>query len=643
MRWAIVLWVSLVAGFGAEPGWSKRASSGMTWGTATKVALAQGRTTSWWIQSGNLFRTADEGQTFEALTQAPALLEVLDVGSDGMVGLTTSSGLVSSTDGGHHWQTLVTNTSPGLIDPAWAGRAGEVLFVRHRHGLMRVRTSLNTASWSSSLTSLDGWPRLASDGSNHYAIHLSSSASKLEITFSQDSGGSWATPWSVMSLGGSAAILGFEAPRSAELSILIREAGSLKMLESRDGGVLWTSTILSNSLDIAQPTAFSALPGLRRVIYRDVTGTVYAESVDGGRHWARSFLPVTSDLLSAGFFPVSGTAFVVDAVAGLEVQGDIFAMSPLSRGYLRAEHASFAVEFSPHPLGEAYEIKLNRQLKATASSAPVMLEISLQSSDVVEVVARRKAHRASALKLTHLPGSARQSAFVVEKAQGPGSFRMVSFPPGARTLTGGVSARAYIESQLGRDYSASVWRFGRWNAANLGYDTGSDLGSWDSGHSYWMISAFSLATEFEYLAEAQSHALIRLDPGWNMVASPFGEAVDWGGMSAIDGMEVWSAAELAVQSIPVMGTTLWEWDQGAYKTATTLLPFRGYWVKNLVSRKLLLSLSRETVSPRAKAPPKGKEGKEPPAPPVFEAASTPTSAGSGGGGCFIALNSSRLQ
>jgi hypothetical protein len=109
--------------------------------------------------------------------------------------------------------------------------------------------------------------------------------------------------------------------------------------------------------------------------------------------------------------------------------------------------------------------------------------------------------------------------------------------------------------------------------------------SFETGRGTWLIAsvAYSLDTgPVEGLSTPADRPFeIDLQPGWNMIGNPFAFPVDWG-HAMVNRMQI--AMEGTQVSTPV------GWDDGYQYDCEMLMPFEGYWVKNLTDSVVLLGI-----------------------------------------------------
>ncbi len=146
-------------------------------------------------------------------------------------------------------------------------------------------------------------------------------------------------------------------------------------------------------------------------------------------------------------------------------------------------------------------------------------------------------------------------------------YQMIGFPflPSPATVTS-------IFDEID-DTSDDGWRFGRWNATTNSYDAFPRLSSAVRNHGYWLITkgAFTITSDGvssvpNDLQGAQRFASIRLDQGWNQIANPFAFDV--------------AASEVEFDSGVEQVFHEYVSSDGSYRMASTLRPFRGYWIYN---------------------------------------------------------------
>ncbi len=126
--------------------------------------------------------------------------------------------------------------------------------------------------------------------------------------------------------------------------------------------------------------------------------------------------------------------------------------------------------------------------------------------------------------------------------------------------------KAFFESQLG-PYDDTRWRLLRYqNGAYVELNQGQ-IDSLMPGRAYWLITRDSRQLQTSEVATVRSDRPFRitLQPGWNMIASPFNFTIRFDPASLPDGIE------------PV----LWGYDGSQYRMETQkLAAWKGYFIKN---------------------------------------------------------------
>ncbi|MDQ7064548.1 MAG: putative Ig domain-containing protein [candidate division KSB1 bacterium] len=126
--------------------------------------------------------------------------------------------------------------------------------------------------------------------------------------------------------------------------------------------------------------------------------------------------------------------------------------------------------------------------------------------------------------------------------------------------------KAFFESQLG-PYDDTRWRLLRYQNGDYVELTQGQIDSLMPGRAYWLITRESRQLQILDMATVRSDRPFRLtlQPGWNMIASPFNFTIRFDPASLPDGIE------------PV----LWGYDGSQYRMETQkLAAWKGYFIKN---------------------------------------------------------------
>ena len=138
-------------------------------------------------------------------------------------------------------------------------------------------------------------------------------------------------------------------------------------------------------------------------------------------------------------------------------------------------------------------------------------------------------------------------------------YRMVSVP--LDNISGDVSA---VLENFG-EADPESWRLFRWQTGRYVEHSESDFEPFAPGRAYWFITtqANSLKSGSGQSARTDEPFSIFLQPGWNMVGSPFNFSIDWG------------AAEKSAD----VGN-LFSYDGSSFLNSNNLEPWAGYFVFN---------------------------------------------------------------
>ncbi|RLE15192.1 hypothetical protein DRI96_00280, partial [Candidatus Aerophobetes bacterium] len=138
------------------------------------------------------------------------------------------------------------------------------------------------------------------------------------------------------------------------------------------------------------------------------------------------------------------------------------------------------------------------------------------------------------------------------------------------------------------------WKFYRWNTDNGTYDEYLNIpDNFTPGKAFWLITRDQKSIDVGQgkSTDTSSDYAIDLAPGWSQIANPFAFSVNWNDVKVKRNGET-----LSVQQAQVNGwirDTIWYWDGNEYiyyqAPDGVLEPWKGYWVKALLSCTLLVS------------------------------------------------------
>ena len=246
-------------------------------------------------------------------------------------------------------------------------------------------------------------------------------------------------------------------------------------------------------------------------------------------------------------------------------------------------------------------------------------------------------------------------------------YVMMSFP----CISDAGSITQALSPSLG-DYTDTVWRAFVWNSEAQDYVEADKLLSdliLGPGHTFWLISAQTKPISITGLPVKDFQG--KLAPGWNMAGNPFEEDLspsNFDMLVSTDGItwEDMTSSSLIAQYLwefsPQQTSSGTQWYKALPLASTAMAPYKGYWMYNKHTGPLFVK-----ITPKALTSSQGLQRKlylafeglkgffsqlvatafagsdailTPPAPP-FAIATSPnsigvTSAGAGGGGCFIA-------
>jgi uncharacterized repeat protein (TIGR01451 family) len=169
--------------------------------------------------------------------------------------------------------------------------------------------------------------------------------------------------------------------------------------------------------------------------------------------------------------------------------------------------------------------------------------------------------------------------------------------PAARFSLLAMPFQADDDSPLGlfdelAPYDTRVWRYGTWNGTTYGDGPGQAADA-APGQGFWIYSRDETAIAASgWSADLSDDVVVELRPGWNQIANPFAFPLDFAGLGRPPGV-----------SDDLVGHEA----SGYVHFASTLLPRRGYWIRNTTSGPLDLVFPvappGAALAPAAGAPP----------------------------------------
>lgn len=182
----------------------------------------------------------------------------------------------------------------------------------------------------------------------------------------------------------------------------------------------------------------------------------------------------------------------------------------------------------------AWDKAANRSLYASLSTTSSYRSVVVQSSDLVAPTATRS-----------------------------NQYQIISIPFNSEAST----LQQFFESNFGT-YDDSRWRLLRYQSGNGYIELGQGgVEALRPGRAYWLITRNAQAWKTTRVASVRTDSLyaITLNPGWNMIATPFAFDTDW------------KAVKLP-QGLP---QTLWSFDGSGYKMEQGVLrSWQGYFYEN---------------------------------------------------------------
>tara|TARA_R110000868_G_scaffold368227_1_gene631221 strand:- start:55745 stop:60547 length:4803 start_codon:yes stop_codon:yes gene_type:complete len=126
------------------------------------------------------------------------------------------------------------------------------------------------------------------------------------------------------------------------------------------------------------------------------------------------------------------------------------------------------------------------------------------------------------------------------------------------------------------EYSPEAWRLFRWQSGKYVEHNENGFETFAPGRGYWFITtkAASIQSGTGKSARTDKPFSIFLQPGWNMIGSPFNYITDWTQATKPSGVE-----------------NLWMYDGSGFVNSNTFAPWEGYFVNNTTNNPLELKLS----------------------------------------------------
>ncbi len=134
-------------------------------------------------------------------------------------------------------------------------------------------------------------------------------------------------------------------------------------------------------------------------------------------------------------------------------------------------------------------------------------------------------------------------------------------------------------------YDENKWRLFHYANGLLEYDK---AGNFEPGKAFWILAKkggtihFGASTTLDPAKEYE----ITLHPGWNQIANPFSFPLSW--------------EQIADETSDPLDTWLYSYNEG-YDTETIIEPYKGYFVKNLSSSAITLSINPGALPPVKKS------------------------------------------
>jgi|GEM_PF-456151 len=147
-------------------------------------------------------------------------------------------------------------------------------------------------------------------------------------------------------------------------------------------------------------------------------------------------------------------------------------------------------------------------------------------------------------------------------------YRLFSVPTDYGS--GGATADAVLADDLG-SYDIKYWRLGRYQDGQVVEYTQGNIDNFAPGRAFWLIvgeSGKTLDSGSGQSPDTSTAYPVELNPGWNMIASPFAFSVSWDDVTALAA----NSGIVGDLQDPV------SWDGEYNYNATRLDPWSGYWL-----------------------------------------------------------------
>ncbi len=172
-------------------------------------------------------------------------------------------------------------------------------------------------------------------------------------------------------------------------------------------------------------------------------------------------------------------------------------------------------------------------------------------------------------------------------------YRLFSVPTDYGS--GGATPDAVLADDLG-SYDIKYWRLGRYQDGQIVEYTQGNLDSFMPGRAFWLIvgeSGKTLDSGSGQSPDTSTAYPIELNPGWNMIASPFAFPVSWDDITALPA----NSSIVGDLQSPV------SWDGEYSYNATRLDPWGGYWLHYDGSSSTTLHIPTAGIGSSNRPPP----------------------------------------
>lgn len=619
------------------------------WSSATSPLSSTGfeihSTTSsgFWLYttiSGNahFYYSTDNGSSYHQYENSLFTpTSILEDGKGTLYAWDESKGeLYNSSDHGSSWTDLTENATFAYTNPVLQGSADLGLYIVHQNGLAAINLNSSSYEVKDLFTLNDSFPKLSIQSSQLDLVYKSDN--KLLAQRSSDDGSTWANLNAVTSsINSSDNILHLIYTNSLDGSLCLESGNTLTVYHTIDGGSSWTGSTVTSSRDAVYPAKLESIHDIEYLFFQASGKATLAIRTDFDSLW-RSVTPDSwqGNVITSMVDDYGRVLLWSDQQLQFQMFNP-FTLAPLDGGSLRNDWSEAILMWPYHPHAKSYDIELNNVTVDSTTSPPYTYPARVNANDIFKVTPILDSTRGDAITLGVQQGAETQLEILIEESSLNLGFKMISFPSGSRVQDREdlLSPLAYLERYLGPEHDPSIWRFGHWQSASADYIYGNSVGEATSGKAFWIISKFNISFQITTDNFQPTYLSQQLQPGWNMIATPYPEETSWSTMSIRDRLREWTYSELLKSRSRPVYPQLWQWNGDHYELSDTLSPGQGYWVKNDSTRNLLLKLQSSSNGKAIvfEKPIRLASDETPPNPPDSEFSVESTTSGSGG--CLI--------